>query len=240
MRIGIIAAVPLELKHVVRGWDGMRNVGRYIHGWTRVDAAGDTLVAVCAGMGAEAARRAFVAAEAGGRLDVVLSVGLAGATDSGWHVGQCGVLSEVIDARTGERFTLTGGERTLRIVSAATVADAREKKRLRSTYLAVMVDMEAATVARMAQQRGIPMSCIKVVSDEVDAVLPDVTPFVREGQIRMVPFVASVALQPRMWMPLVRLGTHSAKAVKVLGVEVNLFLLQKRWSRTERAGEIAT
>ena len=66
-------------------------------------------------------------------------------------------MSEVIDSQTGERFTLTDGKRRLRIASLDRVADSKEKQRLFATYGAVMVDMESATVARMAQQRAIPM-----------------------------------------------------------------------------------
>lgn len=238
MRIGIIAAVPLELKYLVHGWERIRNRGRHIGGWTHVDDAGDRMIAVCAGMGADAARRAFAAAEADGPLDGVLSVGFAGATDPALRVGQCAVASEVIDARTGERFASVGGEGTRRIVSTAVVADASEKRRLLGTYGAMMVDMEAATVARMAQQRAIPMCCIKAISDGADAVLPDVTPYLREGQLRMLPFLASMAVRPRSWPPLVRLGSNSSVAAKSLAGSVDRFLLHKTWAHARRAGSI--
>ena len=238
MRIGIIAAVPLELKHIARGWEVVPCAARYAKAWRTVDAAGDIRIAACAGMGADAARRAFAAAEADGLLDGVLSVGLAGATLQELRVGECLVLSEVIDASTGERFTLTDGKRRLRIASLSQVADAREKNRVRETYGAVMVDMESATVARMAQQRGIPMCCIKAVSDEVDAVLPDVGPFLREGQLRLAPFLASVAMRPSMWGPLLRLGGNSSTAAKRLAVTVNEFLRDKDWAGANRTGGI--
>lgn len=239
MRIAVIAALPVELKPLVSvGWTRVPAVGRHVRMWTRVDAAGDMLIAACAGMGAEAARRAFAAAEAGGAMDLVLSVGLAGATDSSVRVGMVAALSEVIDAKTGERFTLTESKRRLRIATLPVIADEREKKRLFATYGAVMVDMEAATVARMAQQRGIPMCCIKAVSDEANAVLPDVTPFLRDGQLRMIPFLASVAVRPRAWGPLVRLGRNSGVAAKRLAGAVDRFLLHKDWAKTNRTGEI--
>ncbi|MDP9039342.1 MAG: nucleoside phosphorylase [Acidobacteriota bacterium] len=238
MRIGIIAAMPMELKHLVRGWTAVRRLGPNVRAWTSVDAAGDELVAVCAGMGADAARRAFAVAETDGDLDLVLSIGLAGALHSELSVGQCSVLSEVIDAKTGERFTLTEGKRRLRIASTDAVAGPREKQRLWATYGAVMVDMESATVARMALQRGIPMCCIKAVSDEADAVLPDVTPFLRDGQLRMLPFLASMAIRPGAWGPLLRLGRNSAGAAKSLAAAVDRLLLHKDWARVNRTGKI--
>ena len=46
------------------------------------------------------------------------------------------------------------------------------KARLAEAYGgAVLVDMEAATVARMAKMRQIPLLCIKGVSDEAGAKL---------------------------------------------------------------------
>lgn len=236
MRIGIIAAVPLELKHLVRGWERARNADRYVKAWTHVDAAGDSLVAACAGMGAEAARRAFAAAEAGGALDLVLSVGLAGATDATLRLGACSALSEIVDAQTGERFPLTDGARRLRIASMARVADASEKKRLFATYGAVMVDMESATIARMAQQRGIPMCCIKAVSDDAGAILPDINPYLREGQLRMAAFLAGVLVKPQFWMPLVHLGRNSALAANALGAVLHQFLIHKDWAGVNRTG----
>ena len=91
------------------------------------------------------------------------------------------VISEIIDAQTGERFALTDGARRFRLVTTARCGGCKaEKRRLVQSYGAVMVDMEAASVARLAQMRGIPMLCLKVISDSVDAVLPDINLFVNE------------------------------------------------------------
>ena len=74
LKIGIIAALPGELKPLVRGWKASTlNDGTRI--WTHRTTEGDEWVATCSGMGSEAARRAFVGAETDGPLDVVLSVG---------------------------------------------------------------------------------------------------------------------------------------------------------------------
>ena len=81
MRIGIIAALAGELKPLVRGWEKIpvvRGSGTTV--WRRATAE-DEVIAVCAGMGSAAAKRAFAAAEFWGTLDVVLSVGLGGRVD---------------------------------------------------------------------------------------------------------------------------------------------------------------
>ena len=227
MRVAIIAALPGELKPLVRGWRRRVSSGRQVQMWTRANG-GDEVIAVCGGMGAEAALRSFAAAEALGPLDVVLSVGWAGALDRAMNAGECYVASEVIDARTGERFALSNGEGKVSVVTTAHVADEAEKRRLRESYGAALVDMEAAAVARLAQMRGVTMHCFKAVSDDADAQLPDLNPFIRDrGQLLRLPFLAHVAMRPRFWAPLVRLGRNSAKAADALAIEIKRFLEEK-------------
>jgi adenosylhomocysteine nucleosidase len=223
VKIGIIAAMPGELKPLVRGIPKLpvvRGSGIALWEWERGDLQ---IVAVCAGMGASAARRAFTAAEHTGSLDEVLSVGWAGALTGNAKVGECYLPSEVIDAQTGERFELGAvGERC---VTTIRVADGAEKRRLAATYGAMLVDMEAATVARLAQMRGIPMRCFKAVSDGVDADLPDLNPYIdAKGKLRMAGFLGAVALRPQSWGALLQLGRNSAKAATTLAEVVGAYL----------------
>jgi adenosylhomocysteine nucleosidase len=181
------------------------------------------LVAVCAGMGAAAARRAFAAAEFGGLLDVVLSVGWAGALTAEAKPAECYAVFQIVDAQTGERFTFhsTGD----RLVTTTHVVDANEKRRLASSYAALLVDMEAAVIARLAQMRDIPMYCFKAVSDGIDAHLPDINPFLGvDGQLTMTSFLAYVAVRPKYWRPLAQLGRNSSAGAKALADRVSAFL----------------
>jgi adenosylhomocysteine nucleosidase len=149
---------------------------------------------------------------------MVLSVGWAGALYEGARPGDASALSVIIDARTGEQFHLAGESPGSALVTTARVADAKEKKRLRSAYpRAVMVDMEAATVARLAQMRGIPIHCIKGVSDGVGAELPDLNPFISSnGQLRLLPFVAYLTLRPRFWKAIGELNRNSSRAAQAM------------------------
>jgi adenosylhomocysteine nucleosidase len=236
MKIGIIAALPGELKPLVLGWQSMR-LQDGTRRWTHRSGA-DVWIAACSGMGAEAARRAFAAAEADGALDMVLSVGWAGALDPAFRPGEARAMSVVIDAQTGEQFQLAGGERQLGLVTTARVVDAQEKARLRATYRgAVMVDMEAAVVARMARMRGIPVTCIKGVSDGVEAKLPDLNPFLSpKGQLRMGPFLGHLALRPRYWKAIGELGRNSSKASLAIRDLVLKFLEEKHVDTFNRTG----
>ncbi len=127
MRIAIIAALPGELKPLVRGWERVLSPTKGISIWLKT-AGEDEYIAVCGGMGTAAAIRSFAAAEHIGTLDMVLSVGWAGALDDGMKPGHCYIASEVIDALTGERFSLTDGKRKQRLVTTPRVADEAEKK----------------------------------------------------------------------------------------------------------------
>jgi adenosylhomocysteine nucleosidase len=219
MKIGVIAALPGELKPLVKGWNRLPAAkGSGVQMWETQVGVND-VVAVCAGMGAAAARRAFVAAEFTGAMDVVLSVGWVGALVEECRAGEVYEAFEVVDAQTGERFACSGG--TQRLVTTVRVADAPEKQRLAASYRAAMVDMEAAAVARLAAMRGIPVRSIKAVSDGVGAELPDLNPFIDvNGQMEMMKFLGYVALRPGFWGPLAELGRNSALAAEALAVAV--------------------
>jgi adenosylhomocysteine nucleosidase len=238
MRIAIIAALPGELKPLVYGWDRVLSPTKGISIWVKT-SSDDEYIAVCGGMGTAAAIRSFAAAEHIGTLDMVLSVGWAGALYDEIKPGHCYVLSEVIDALTGERFSLTDGERKLRLVTTPRVADEAEKNRLHSSYGAVLVDMESSAIARLAQIRGIPICCFKAMSDERGAKLPDINLFIDEhGQLRMLQFLGYVALRPQYWGSLIQLGKTSSTAAKALAVTISKFLEEKNVDRTNRTGVV--
>jgi adenosylhomocysteine nucleosidase len=238
MRIAIIAALPGELKQLVRGWDRVSSPTKGISIWLKTSGE-DEYIAVCGGMGTTAALRSFAAAEYAGTLDMVLSVGWAGALVEETKPGHCYIVSEVIDTLTGERFSLTDDERKLRLVTAPQVADEAEKNRLHSSYAAALVDMESSAIARLAQIRNIPVCCFKAVSDGRSAKLPDINPFIDEhGQHRMASFLGYVALRPQYWGSLIQLGKTSSVAAKALAVTINKFLEHKDVDRTNRTGAV--
>src|ERR1035438_6503209 len=98
-RVAIIAAMPGELKFLVRGWQHTRSNG--VDLWRSENGE---WIAACAGAGVGAATRAFAEVEKSGEVEKVVSVGWAGALREELVVGQAYDVSTVIDARTGERF----------------------------------------------------------------------------------------------------------------------------------------
>jgi adenosylhomocysteine nucleosidase len=208
-RIGIVAALHGELKPLVRGWEkrGQLWIGR----------TGEThCMATAGGMGARAAARACEVLLKEGPLDALISVGWVGALSCGLKPPQAHVISEVIDARTGERFVTASGEGQ-RLLTTGHVVRPDEKRKLAQQFQTPLVDMEAAAVARIAREQQLPFYCFKAISDGYTDRLPDFNPFIGpEGQMRMANFVAYAMLHPQYWGVLMRLGRNSSIAARNL------------------------
>lgn len=214
-RIGIIAAMPGELKPLVQGWKQLRAS----HGEAAWQGTIDTTecIAVCAGMGKEAAERACAIAAQQGPLSALISMGWAGALSCGMQPGSAYVVNEVVDASTGEAFPTSFPSQqenvvALKLVSIDHVAHAAEKRRLAENFRAVLVDMEAVTVARIARRQGIAFYCLKAVSDVATETLPDFSAYTDNlGHLRLPALLAHVAIRPRYWPGLARAGKNGRR-----------------------------
>jgi adenosylhomocysteine nucleosidase len=213
-RVAIIAAMPGELKPFVRGWPhSSRNNVRF---WAQRDAE-EEWIAACAGAGQQAATCAFAAIEDGGPIDLVFSVGWAGALTPELAPGSAHNVAGVIDVRTGERFRCDAGAGELWLATSPKVADAAEKQRLAAAYGASLVDMEAAAIARLAQMRGIPFYCVKGISDGFTDKLPDFNRFIgANGQFMLARFILFVLPRPWHWLALARMGENSRMAAQAI------------------------
>ncbi|KAA6464636.1 hypothetical protein DYQ86_01330 [Acidobacteria bacterium AB60] len=211
-RVALIAAFPGELRPLVRHWPHSKRNG--VQFWAQRNEE-EEWIAACAGAGQDAATRAFAALEDGGPIDLVISLGWAGALRADVAAGSAHNVAGVIDARTGERFLCDAGAGELWLVTSPVVADEMEKRRLANTYHAALVDMEGAAVARLASMREIPFYCIKGVSDSVRARLPDLNRFLRhDGGFRLAAFLLFVMVRPWYWPALVQMGENSRKAAQ--------------------------
>jgi adenosylhomocysteine nucleosidase len=100
-RIAIIAALPGELKPLVKHWAHERRAS--VDVWRRkFDEA--EWIAACAGAGESAATRAFAEIEKNGPVTLAISAGWAGALREDLVCGRAYCANGVIDAKTGERF----------------------------------------------------------------------------------------------------------------------------------------
>ena len=213
-RIAIIAAMPGELKPLVRGWPRESRHG--VDLWQRRQGENEW-IAACAGVGVVAAKRAFEEIEKDGSIDSVFSIGWAGALREDFAAGRAYRVTGVIDARTGDRFNVAGQSAECWLVTSDRVADQADKRQLATTYGASLVDMEAAGIARQAAMRGIPFYCIKGVSDGFFDELPDFNRFISSnGQFQSVRFIFFAMLRPWHWPALMRLGQNSKKSAQAI------------------------
>lgn len=221
-----IAALRREIADFTSGWKtdaALLRRGIYLY-WN------DQAVVACAGMGARRAALAVEAALALGTARALISVGWAGACDPSLAAGDIVRANTVIDARTGERFFLQRGATEPEqgtLVTVAAPAGIVEKQRLRASYNASAVDMEAAAVAHLARARDMPFYAIKAISDNADFELPGMQRFASPtGQFREAAFAFHVALRPRLWRPVMTMARDSKLAAQRLHVAMRAYLMQ--------------
>jgi len=205
----IIVALPREVKQLVRGWQ-VQKLPYKITVYTN-----DFAVVACAGMGPTRATLAVQAAMAVRPVTALISAGLAGACDPSLQVGDVIRAGVVIDSQSGERYNNSQFNQVL--VSSPTIASIREKLRLYESYRASAIDMEAATVARIALAHGLYFQAIKTISDDARFELQELARFATpDGQFREAAFAAYSVARPRLWPKLFHLAGNSKLAVQSL------------------------
>lgn len=208
-RIGIVAALPSELRPLIHHWPRTAHMA--------TGHIGDLeAVATCAGMGAQAVTRACEVLFASGPLDALVSVGYAGSLSCGLSAPEAVSAREVIDAATGDRFPTdqpADQAKGHRLVTLDHVAGPHEKRRLAESWQAVMVDMEAATVARFARANNLRFLCFKAITDGPNDKLPDFNRFTNSnGQLRIPAFAFWTLWHPQYWRVLSELEKNSHAA----------------------------
>ncbi len=210
-KIGIIAAMEREVAGLVRSWSSgmVESRGRQWKAFQTPRA-----VLVCSGIGALAAGRAAEAI-AGMGVEVLISAGFAGALLPGMRAGAPLTPEMGVDADTGARFRAIFGGGTL--VSAGRVLREEEKSGVAHRYDAQGVDMEAATVAAVAERHGCAFLAVKAVSDTLEGIVPPVELFIDgEGRFHTAQFVAHVALRPQLWRSVARLAANQRRASRTI------------------------
>ena len=211
-RVAVVAALEREVRPLVKDWrcSEKESGGQRFRFFEK-----DEVVVVCGGIGTEAARRAAEAVIALYAPKVVYSAGFAGALDPGRKVADIVLPRRVVNAADGSSVVLDRGNGVL--VSYGSVADSAQKARLRDSFSAQAVDMEASAVARAAELRGVEFAAVKVISDEYDFSFPSMERFVDSGgQFREGRFAVFAALRPWLWPQVARLARNSNRASRAL------------------------
>ena len=152
-RVAIIAAMPGELKPLVRGWPHSAPQRRPLLGPAQRGRGVDRCLCRCRPC---AATRAFAAIEDGGPVDLVISDRLGGRSDAP-NRGRQGLQRRRRHRRSHRRALLC--ERAPAdswLATSPRVADESEKRASPQPTRRGLVDMEAAAIARLAAMRGIP------------------------------------------------------------------------------------
>lgn len=125
---------------------------------------------VAGGAGARLAARAAECAGRRMRVDKVVSTGFCGAVDEELEPGEVFVATRVVDA-DGSPVCEAGDPGARRphskgvLASVDRVVSSKAQRRALRERGAAVVEMEAAGVARWAQERGLPFYCVRAVTD---------------------------------------------------------------------------
>ena len=215
----IIAALPREVAALVRGTAPdarLKRSGIYLY---RLPTA----LVVCGGMGTVRVTLAVKAALDASPLTTLISAGLAGGCDPGVPVGSVVESRTIVDAQSGVRFTAVSGTATL--VTTHSIASVKEKQRLFASYGASVVDMEACTVARLAEINQLSFRAIKAVSDAHDFEASSLSRFASpRGHFRTGAFALHTALRPHRWGDAVKLSSGSQRALHALTISLEEIL----------------
>ena len=216
-KVAIIAAMEREIAPLVRGWQrSTLTSGERMFTCFERDGA----VAAISGIGcknAEIAARAIVDRY---RPALLISVGLAGALIRSLKVGSVFTPNVVVDAADGAEYRcaadgnhVSGGV----LVSATQIAGIQAKRELVNRFHGLVVDMEAAGVAKVAQQEQIGFRCVKAISDEADFIMPPMGKFLNAaGEFQSGKFVLWAAVRPWQWTRVAALARNGKRATDAL------------------------
>jgi adenosylhomocysteine nucleosidase len=216
-KIAIIAAMEREIVPLVRGW----RRGTVSSGDRRFSVfEGDGVVVAVSGIGCQNAELAARAVVEQHRPSLLISVGLAGALIRSLKVGSVFTPNVVVDVADGAEYRcvadgnhVSGGV----LVSAAVIAGAEVKRELVNRFHGLVVDMEAAGVAKVAKNEQIGFRCVKAISDEADFAMPHMGKFLNAaGEFQGGKFALWAALRPWQWPRIATLARNSRRAISAL------------------------
>ncbi|NCJ06717.1 hypothetical protein GS597_09400 [Synechococcales cyanobacterium C] len=125
-------------------------------------------------------------------------------------------LTEWIQTRLGAEVALVSGVSCDRIIT--TVA---EKQQLAQQFPVAVVDMEGFTAFECLQQWQIRAAMVRVVSDQVDQPLPDLSPALSaSGQMQPVPLALQLLRQPRRSLTLIQGSLRALQKLQHLTAQI--------------------
>jgi adenosylhomocysteine nucleosidase len=211
-RIAIICALEREIAPLVTGWNAVElRIGESVIKAHQSEHA----VAAAAGISKEHALDAAKVLVERFSPTLLISAGLAGALSPELKPGQGFIAAQIIDASSRRSWSTPSG--TAVLVTADLIAGAQSKRELAARFHAQAVDMEAAAVAEVAAEHGIPFLAVKAVSDPHNFEMPPLEPFIMpDGRFNERSFAFYIAARPWLWLRAWQLGRNSGKAICAL------------------------
>lgn len=235
-KIAIIAAMEREMQSLVKGWKKSA-ISFDEKRFTSFEREG-CMVAI-SGIGAQNASMAARAVIQQVQPSILISVGLAGALIRSLKVASILTPNIVVDASNGREYRCSADSSHISggvMVTSNEIAGAEAKQRLAQQFHALVVDMEAASVAQIAEEASIHFRAVKAISDEAEFVMPPMDKFIdAAGTFQSGKFATWVTLRPWLWPKVIALARNSSRASKAL-----CDWLAKYLARTLPAQEVVT
>jgi nucleoside phosphorylase len=218
-----IASDRREAEPWVFRWDNRRALALPVH-WTRAGQwHGRDVIAIANGVGVQRAAAAVAAARTlAGGFSGIFSIGTGGALDPSLAIADIVVAKSVTDGVTTWPAQDPGGPKACSglVHSSPHIARTTDDKRKLQQSGAIIVEMEAAGVARAALELAVPFYCVRAVSDLADETFfIDFERFLMsDGQFNVPRLVMSALANPVKGIgELLRLQRRTAKAAERLG-----------------------
>ncbi len=218
-----IASDRREAQPWVSRWDSPHPLTLPVH-WARAGKwRGRDVIAIANGVGADRAVAAIQAAQTiATHFSGIVSIGTCGALDPSLAIGNIIVATSVTDGQTTWPVLDPHGPPAHSGLAHSSPHIARlieEKRKLRRSG-AIIVEMEAAGVARAARELDVPFYCIRAVSDLADeSFVIDFESFLMsDGRFNVPSLVIHAMAHPIKGLSeLLRLQRRTAAAAKQLG-----------------------
>lgn len=215
-----VASDRREAEPWVTRWENLRDASLPVH-WSRTGTwHGREMIAIANGVGTARAQAAIHAA--GKSFSGICSIGTGGALDASLAIADIIVATAVTDGDTTWPSLNPNGPtaRAGLVRTNAHIARTSDEKKNLQRSGAILVEMEAAAVAAVAQELAVPFYCIRVVSDLAhETFFIDFESFLMpDGTFNVARLVMAAVSQPFRGLPeLLRLQKRTAIAARQLG-----------------------
>jgi adenosylhomocysteine nucleosidase len=218
-----VASDRREVEPWIARWESSRPVDLPVH-WARAGTwRGRDVIAIANGVGAHRAADALQAAQVVAKgFSGICSIGTGGALDPSLVLADVIVANGVTDGATTWAAADPHGPpaRTGLVYSSRHIARTAAEKRKLNQSRAILVEMEAAGVARVAEEMAVPFYCVRVVSDLADEAffIDFESCIMADGRFNVPRLVMRAMAHPMRGFPeLLRLQRRTADAAKKLG-----------------------